>query len=500
VTITRKAARPKMAEGGKSSFSLGDHTLEVPFTLNKKNRDRLCERLKKNKDYEKGSIVVLEGGDSKTRYSSDTEIVFRQESYFQWMFGVKEPDCFGALDVDSGKSMLFIPRLPEEYVVWMGKIYPREHFKELYEVDEVYYTDEIGKVLGSKSPTQLLTLRGLNSDSGLMTKEAAFDGISNFKVNNTLLHPEITECRVIKTPEELRVLRYVNRVSSEAHKEVMKRIRPGMKEYQLESMFCHYVYGRGGCRNVSYTCIAASGNNAATLHYGHAGAPNDKTINDGDMCLFDMGGEYFCYASDITCSFPVNGKFTEQQKMIYEAVLKSSRAVMAAVKPGVSWVDMHLLSDRVNLEELKRHGLLQGDIDEMMEARVGALFMPHGLGHFMGLDVHDVGGYLPGSKRSTKPGLKSLRTNRVLEAGMVLTIEPGIYFIDAVLEKAMNDPAYSSFLVREKIEQFRGFGGVRIEDDIIITEDGMELMTDVPRTVEEIEAHMSVVGDLKPII
>eukprot|EP00112_Aurelia_sp_Birch-Aquarium-sp1_P008875 Seg199.10 transcript_id=Seg199.10/GoldUCD/mRNA.D3Y31 product="Xaa-Pro dipeptidase" protein_id=Seg199.10/GoldUCD/D3Y31 len=489
-----------MAEAGKTCFELGEHTLSVSVTLHEKNRNRICETLKKADGYEKGSIVVLEGGEDKTRYSSDTGIVFRQESYFHWMFGVKEPDCFGALDVDSGKSMLFIPRLPEEYVVWMGKIHPREHFKKLYEVDEVYYTDEIAKVLEGKKPSKLLTLRGQNTDSGLTTKEAAFDGISNFVVDNKILFPEITECRVIKTPEELRVLRYTNKISSEAHKEVMRRIKPGMKEYQLESIFYHYVYARGGCRHLSYTCIAASGENGATLHYGHAGAPNDKTVNDGDICLFDMGGEYYCHASDITCSFPVNGKFTNKQKIIYEAVLKASRAVMDAVKPGVSWVDMHLLADRVQLEELKRHGILQGDIEKMMEARLGAIFMPHGLGHFMGLDVHDVGGYPEGIERSDKPGLKSLRTARTLQSGMVLTIEPGLYFIDAVIEKAMNDPAHSSFIVREKIEQFRGFGGVRIEDDIIVTDDGMELMTDVPRTVEEIETLMKVGDDLKPIM
>jgi len=132
---------------------------------------------------------------------------------------------------------------------------------------------------------------------------------------------------VIKTEMELQVLRYVCDISAAAHVEIMKKIRSGMKEYQCESMFSNYCYYNGGCRFCSYTCICGSGNNGSVLHYGHAGAPNDKSIEDGDMCLFDMGAEYYCYTSDITCSFPVNGKFTEEQKIVYNAVLKANQSV-----------------------------------------------------------------------------------------------------------------------------------------------------------------------------
>lgn len=137
----------------------------------------------------------------------------------------------------------------------------------------------------------------------------------------------------------------------------------------------------------------SSGDNASVLHYGHAAAANDKKINAEDLCLFDMGGEYYCYASDITTTFPANGKFTSKQKFMYETVLKANRAVLNAIKPGVSWIDMHLLAERVVLEELKKEGLIDGDIDEMLEKRVSAIFFPHGLGHFIGIDTHDVGGY-----------------------------------------------------------------------------------------------------------
>lgn len=482
-----------------SCYQLGSHTLAVPVSLHSTNRKHLCERLKNAKEVPSGAIVLLQGGEQKQLYCTDRDVLFRQESYFHWTFGVLEGDCFGAVEVDTARSILFFPRLPPEYAIWMGKIHELEHFKKKYGVDEVFFTDEIADVLTKKAPSVLLTLRGLNTDSGQYCREAAFDGISKFKVDNKSLHPEITECRVFKTPEEIEVIRFTNRVSSEAHKEVMRRIRPGMTEFELESLFHHFCYSQGGCRHVAYTCIAGSGHNCATLHYGHAGAPNDKKINDGDMCLFDMGGEYYCYTSDITCSFPANGKFTEDQRNIYEAVYKASRAVMAAVKPGVKWTDMHRLAERVQLTCLRDMGLLQGDVDEMMKCYLGAVFMPHGLGHFMGCDVHDVGGYPEGTKRIEEPGLRSLRTTRVLQKSMVLTIEPGIYFIDATLNPALENPETARFFNQEMLQRFRNFGGVRIEDDIVVTSDGMELMTCVPRTVPEIEALMAEGANLPPL-
>ncbi|CAG2200027.1 PEPD [Mytilus edulis] len=408
------------ASRDQPAFTRGPHTLTVPAELFQENRQRLCEKLKGK--VPSGAIVLLQGGDSQTRYCSDHEPLFRQESYFQWAFGVEEPDFYGAIEVDTGNTILFPPKLPEDYAVWMGKLLSCEDFKESYGVNEAHWSSDISSVLKGRNPAVLLTLKGLNTDSGNYSREASFDGISQFKVDNTILHPEIMECRVFKSDKELDAIRYSNKISSDAHKEIMKSIRPGVYEYQMER-----------------------GANGAVLHYGHAGEPNSKLVQDGDMCLFDMGS---------------NGKFTEKQKGIYEAVLKSSRAVMAAVKPGVSWVDMHLLADRTHLEELKILGLVTGDIDEMMKVRLGAVFMSHGLGHFMGLDTHDVGGYPEGTERSKEAGLNSLRTVRILEQRMVLTIEPGIYFIDVLLDAALNNPEQAKFLVREKIDSYRGFGGV----------------------------------------
>uniref|UniRef100_A0A8C6PV97 Xaa-Pro dipeptidase n=1 Tax=Nothobranchius furzeri TaxID=105023 RepID=A0A8C6PV97_NOTFU len=450
-------------------FWLGNDTLRVSAALFAENRRRLCQELRAKEGLVSKSVVVLQGGEQTQRYCTDTDVLFRQESFFHWAFGVTEPDCYGAIDVDSGKCILFVPKLPESYATWMGDHSIVNSF--VFPVSDV---------------TLCCCLqRGQNTDSGSISREASFEGISR-------LFLLLSVCsRVTKTDMELEVLRYTNRVSSEAHKMIMKHVKPGQKEYEMESLFQHYCYTKGGMRHTSYTCICGTGNNSSVLHYGHAGAPNDKSIQDGDMCLFDMGGEYYCYSSDITCSFPANGKFTPDQKAVYEAVLKSSRTVLAAIRPGVKWSDMHRLADKVHLEELVTIGILHGNVDDMLKVHLGSVFMPHGLGHLLGIDVHDVGGYPEGVERVNEPGLRSLRMGRLVQERMVLTVEPGIYFINHLLDQALADPAQNCFINNQVLARFRGFGGVRIEDDIAVTADGVELLTCVPRTVEEIEAFMA---------
>lgn len=474
-------------------FSMGDHTLKVPMELFALNRRRLAERLREKAPH---SIVVLQGGSDSHHHCSDVDYKFQQEGYFNWMFGVHEPDFYGALDVDSGKSILFIPRLPEEYTIFMGRIKSTDEFKKYYAVDEVYYVDEIKDVMKKKAPDMLLTLYGLNTDSGRTCKEAVFSGIREFNVNNKILHPEIAECRVLKTPLEIEVMRYVNKISSDAHKMVMQKLKPGMYEYQGEAIFLDYCYFVGGSRAEGYTCICASGVNGAILHYGHAGAPNDKKIESGELCLFDMGAKYAGYTADITVTFPISKKFTDDQKAVYNAVLNARNAVIAALKPGVSWVDMHRLSLEVILTDLKKYGVLVGDVDEMIQKGIGAILMPHGLGHFLGCDVHDVGGYLEGHPpRPSEPGFSRLRTARKMLAGMVVTVEPGCYFNDVILEKTLKDENLSKFFNKDVLNRMKTCGNVRIEDDVLITKDGCEVLTDVPRTVEEIEEYLA--KDLK---
>lgn len=479
-------------------YQLGKMCLAVPMQLHISNRKRLCARLQQTSTVDlKGAYVLLQGGQDVYLGDSDSAIVFRQESFFHWAFGGLEPDWYGAIEVLTGRSILFTPRISEEVAVYDGMPSSPAEMAVKYAVDEAYYTDEMVKCFQQWKSALLLTLHGVNTDSGRTTMEAHFPGIQGFKVDNTILHQAIVYCRLYKTPEELDVLRYSNRISSAAHRHVMCCVRPGMTEFQAESLFQHYCYYHGGMRHTSYTCIAASGCNCATLHYGHAGAPNEKVMNDGDICMFDMGGEYYCYASDITCSYPVNGRFTPDQKIVYEAVLAASRSVLDSIKPGSDWVELHRLAERRIFEHFVKAGILKGDVEQMLKARLGAVFMPHGLGHMLGCDVHDVGGYSPDApERPSLPGLRNLRTARKLEPNMVITVEPGCYFIDSLLDKAIVSPELSQFIVRDQLNRFRGFGGLRIEDNIVVTETGHEMLTDVPRTVQEIESWMSSANEV----
>ncbi len=290
-----------------------------------------------------------------------------------------------------------------------------------------------------------------------------------------------------------------------AHVEVMRSIEVGMMEYQLESLFQHHTYTHGGCRHMSYTCICACGPNARILHYGHAGRPNSgRALSSADMALLDMGAEYHCYASDITCSYPVCGTFTPDQRSIYESVLAAQVSVIGMLRPGVSWVDMHRIAESEILGGLMRCGVLRVPPDDsdsnvnddhdrdaiirkMIDCDLGAVFMPHGLGHLIGIDTHDVGGYAPDTPvRSNRPGLKKLRTSRVLGTGMVITVEPGCYFIDPLLDMALSDERQRAFINVDRLNEFRGFGGIRLEDNVWITEGGCENLTQCPRAVEEV--------------
>ncbi|VAI57333.1 unnamed protein product [Triticum turgidum subsp. durum] len=471
---------------------------EVPMELHAGNRDRLLTALHAHLSAAASpprGLALLQGGEEQTRHCTDHLELFRQESYFAYLFGVREPGFYGAIDIASGQSILFAPRLPPDYAVWMGEIKPLPYFKDRYKVDLVFYVDEIVQVLQDRFSQHgkpvLFLLYGKSTDSGNYSKPASFEGIEKFDTDLSTLHPILTECRVIKSGMELALIQYANDVSSEAHIEVMRQAKPGMKEYQLESIFLHHSYRYGACRHCSYTCICATGENSSILHYGHTAAPNDRTLNDGDMALMDMGAEYNFYGSDITCSYPINGKFNSNQAIVYNAVLKAHNAVISHMQPGLKWVDMHKLAEQTILESLKNEKIIHGDIADMMARRLGAVFMPHGLGHLLGIDTHDPGGYPEGLERPKEPGLSSLRTIRELKEGMVITVEPGCYFIDALLRPARDDPISSKFFNWEEIEKYKSFGGVRIESDLYVTAQGCKNLTNCPRETWEIEAVMA---------
>ena len=428
-----------------------------------------------------------------------------QESYFQYLSGVKEPDCALLIDVSTDKTILLVPRLPPEYATIMGKIRTTDEWKNLCLMEEVRFVHETEQVLQEhalEAGKRLLLMKGKNSDSGneyippqdIVTKYSSW-------VDVDTLFPILANQRVLKSPAEWQVIRYVTEVTSFAHAYVMRNMKPGMMEHQGESLFRHYCYFNCGCRLVGYTPICGCGPNAAVLHCGHAGEPNARQIRAGDICLFDMGCECGCYGSDVTCSFPIDGHFDARQRPIYAAVLNAQIAVHSMLQPGVSWVDCHKAAELETLRGLTNVGIVvPGDktLTELVDMRLGAVFMPHGLGHMIGLDAHDVGGYLQGHpERIPLPGLKSLRTARILEENMTLTVEPGCCFIDHLLDEALaQDSPLNQCLCESEIDKCRGFGGIRLEDVVHITASSCVNFTLCPRTMEEVEFVMG--GGLWP--
>src|SRR5262245_40044865 len=260
------------AEAGAPLADYNNHmdTYTLSISMHAAARKRIVHRLQKH-GVSEDAVILLQGGSSRMKYDTDREFLFEQESFFQYLFGVKEPGFFGAIQVKTGKSILFMPRLPEEWGVWMGRIHSPSHFQQMYEVDEVRYVDEIASTLSSLKAETLLLLHGSNTDSGAMAEPAQFSGIEKFRTDFEILHPELVECRVIKSTVEIEMLRWINSISSAAHVEVMRQCKPGLMEYQMEAAFLHYIYDRGGCRFTAYTCICGCGPNSSILHYGHQG-------------------------------------------------------------------------------------------------------------------------------------------------------------------------------------------------------------------------------------
>mmetsp|Transcript_27804 Transcript_27804/g.43144 ORF Transcript_27804/g.43144 Transcript_27804/m.43144 type:complete len:534 (+) Transcript_27804:243-1844(+) len=515
-------------------FHLGLNTYKVPTDFHANNRAKILNKISQQSERTNSknskAIILLKGGTNPERNDTDHEPIFRQESYFHYLFGVKEPDFWGAIDVESGRTTLFAPRLPPEYATVMGKILTTDEIAAMYYVEECRYVDELEDYLMQKKEEEqqqqltLYLMEGRNSDSGNLYQAPSLalllpDQQQNNSVVDVTLHltmdkstlfPLLAECRVIKTAQELQLLRHVAELSSEAHVEVMRHTKPGMTEWQLEATFRHYTYYHYGCRNVGYTPICACGPSSAVLHYGHAGAPNARTLVEGDMCLLDMGTEYHCYGSDITCSFPASGRFNATQRIVYEGVLQAQAAVLHMLKPGVDWVECHCAAERAVLRAMMLLGAVVSTtsnnnmkLDEMIQNRLGAVFMPHGLGHFIGIDTHDVGGYLAEAghpPRSPLPGLNKLRTARIMEQGMVVTVEPGCYFIDHLLDAALEDDVLKQYLVPDVVNSklLRESGGVRLEDVVVVTKDGCDNFTRCPRTVKEVE-HVMAGGKWPPV-
>ncbi|GKT24857.1 Xaa-Pro dipeptidase [Aduncisulcus paluster] len=441
-------------------------------SLAKTNRSRIFDVLSEG-------LLFVRGGESTCVYDTDADEVFQQEATFIFVTDFHEPDCFAVLDCYDKKYHLFVPHLPAEYAVWLGEIESLESIQKRTGCDYIHYTEELPTFWKEMPESKRLLI------TNKFSKGSVGEVPSSFTMTEDA-DKTIHELRMFKTPEEEGRILESCRILGECFRETIKFATPGRYEYQVDARLRYEGMMRGS-RFVSFAAIPATGKSAATLHYIHC----KKQLKDGDMFLLDAGVMYKGYASDVTRSFPVNGKFTEKQKELYQVVLDSQMACIEMLKPGVEWRDVHAKSLEMLTKGLLKVGILKSEfsLEEHLKNHTATWFQGHGIGHSMGLAVHDIGAFPEGRGRFSEPGYSSLRMNRILEPGIVVTIEPGCYFVDVVLNDVKKTPEKVKYVNFDKVAEYSAeIGGIRIEDDIIITKDGYKMLTNIPKTVEELEA------------
>lgn len=451
----------------------------------KLNRDNYLKNLKMRFSHlNENSVIVFQGGRLAPKYDNDTNYYyFDQESNFYYLTGVREPNMHFVLDVQSGEGCLFYEKEPDDNKVWM--VVPTcEDIEKKYGIKTLLKSN-LEKFLQKRNMEVIYILDGTNENSDLPVYSAELNFVGDYaylnkKINHDkYIYMVLCDTRRVKNEKEKKLLKYIADISNEAHMALMKYMKPGLNERDTENFFLQYLRDHNYTRFMAYGCICASGANAATLHY----VLNNRDMKSGDIYLTDMGIRFLGYCSDISATFPVNGEFTDQQKAIYNIVLKANRGVIAAMKPGITkCAELDTLSKKIILEGLQEIKILKEGYtrDQLFDAGLAKIFMPHSIGHLLGLDVHDV-------------GYKSItyKSNNVLENGMFITVEPGIYFVDFLMDEAEQSTELSKYINIEELEKYRGFGGVRIEDDVMIGEDSVESYQAIlPRTVEEIEKYM----------
>ncbi|KAI9168194.1 hypothetical protein H9P43_007566 [Blastocladiella emersonii ATCC 22665] len=426
-------------------------------------------------------IAYLRGDVTKERHNTDVELSFRQESNFFYATGVNEPGYHAVIDLDARTARLFAPEIHADEAVWIGAAPTLDAQTAQYQVT-VAHVPALPAYLDSLAPAAVHVLAH-ESDLSALGAHAA-------KADKSKLSDALTTARMYKTDAEVALIRKANEISEQAHVAVIKATSLETSEYELEALF-RYTCHRHGAKNQAYLPIVGVGANAAILHYGRNTAElNQAGVSPHALVLVDAGCEVHGYASDVTRTFPAHGKFTPEARHIYQTVLDSQLAVIAALRPGVAWEDMHRLAERVLCQGLIDAGILKGSLEDCLAAHAQAVFFPHGLGHLLGLDVHDVGGYPAGVPRIQEPSIRYLRMRRTLEPGMVVTVEPGLYFVPLLIEAARNEKA-GEFIDFDAVARYTPVGGVRIEDNVLITADGYKNLTTVPKSVDEIEALMA---------
>ncbi len=424
-------------------------------------------------EMEPNSIAILPAAPMYIR-NRDVEHIYRQDSDFQYLSGFPEPEAVIALipGREHGEYVLFCRERDPARELWDGLRAGQNGAISDYGADDAFPIGDIDDILPGliEGRSRVYYAIGSNQefDHRLMEwintiRSKARQGAqppNEFVALDHLLHDQ----RLYKSANEIKVMKHAAEISARAHIRAMQASRAGLYEYHLEAEL-DYEFRKGGAKMPAYGSIVAAGKNACILHYRE----NDALLKDGDLVLIDAGCEIDCYASDITRTFPVSGRFSPEQKAIYELVLAANEEAFKHIAPGRHWNEAHEATVRVITAGLVELGLLQGDVDELIAAEAYKPFYMHRAGHWLGMDVHDVGDYKVGGEW------------RVLEPGMAMTVEPGIYVA------ADN---------QDVAKKWRGIG-VRIEDDVVVTRNGCEILTGgVPKSVDEIEALMAVSAEV----
>ncbi len=434
----------------------------IPRTEYARRRKALMAEMEPN------SIAILPAAPMYIR-NRDVEHIYRQDSDFQYLSGFPEPEAVIALipGREHGEYVLFCRERDPARELWDGLRAGQDGAVSEYGADDAFPIGDIDDILPGliEGRSRVYYAIGSNQefDHRLMEwintiRSKARQGAqppNEFVALDHLLH----DLRLYKSANEVKVMRHAAEISARAHIRAMQASRAGLYEYHLEAEL-DYEFRKGGAKMPAYGSIVAAGKNACILHYRE----NDAPLKDGDLVLIDAGCEIDCYASDITRTFPVSGRFSAEQRAIYELVLAANEEAFKHIAPGRHWNEAHEATVRVITAGLVNLGLLKGEVDELIAAEAYKPFYMHRAGHWLGMDVHDVGDYKVGGEW------------RVLEPGMAMTVEPGIYIAADNAEVA---------------KKWRGIG-VRIEDDVVVTRTGCEILTGgVPKAADEIEALMA---------
>ncbi len=442
-------------------------------------KDTYIERRKQLKQKMGSGVLLFLGNEESSSNFKDNWYPFRQDSSFLYFFGLDMPGLAAIIDIDQDLEIIFGDNLTTVEVIWQGAHPPLSELAEAVGIKASKPKNELPKFLDKVVNQQIHFLPPYRPENTQKLSEWLHFPIQEISSRASVnFIKAIVAQRSIKTEEEITEINKAVNISVSMHKRAMQEAIAGMKEYQLLGMVNGEALALGG--HLSFApIITIEGQILHNHNYSN-------TLTEGKMLLGDFGAESAMrYAGDITRTFPVGIEFSPKQKEIYQIVLSAYKSAVAALKPGIRFKEVHLLACKTLAEGLKELGLMKGNLDEAVNQGAHALFFQCGLGHMMGLDVHDMEdlgeeyvGYTDELKKSKQFGLKSLRLGKELEKGFVLTIEPGIYFIPQLIDQWQAENLHSDFINYDKVAEYRGFGGIRVEDAYLITESGSKLLGD----------------------